>query len=455
MRHLALTFFSIMVLTLLSLPAVALAETAPAMKTLLDQQLATNSHRYGIVGQSVFILKNHQPLYRGQHGFANLELDVAISNKHIFPSYSVAKLLTSVVVMQQVESGNIALAGSIRTYLPYLPKHWQDVTVEHLLSHTSGIPRYFDMAMESRRFLANKKAIFLSLVEQPEHFKMATENRYNNTNFLLLSAILETVTGLPYRELVTEHIIKPLGLKNTGYSSAKNIVKNMVSSYRGNQGDIRRNINIDWPEYTFAHSALYSTPEDLTSFMTALVTGKFVSQEALDKLWQPMKLSDGKLGRYAFGFEYGLEDGYYQVGHDGGNQVKLRHYFSTEDTADNYTLAYLTNGNANGVWTDVLAESLMSIVAPKSFEMAVLKDQFISDILTKDDIGLTKTYHAIAKAFDNDQTLIEDFIRYRAYALRYGSGVASSVPAFEFISEKFPHSTRAQKNLAEIRTLLD
>ena len=45
--------------------------------------------------------------------------------------------------------------------------------------------------------------------------------------------------------------------------------------------------------------------------------------------------------------------------------------------------------------------------------------------------------------------------RYRAYALRYGSGVASSVPAFEFISEKFPHSTRAQKNLAEIRTLLD
>ena len=109
MRHLVLTFFSTVVLTLLSLPSIALAETAPAMKTLLDQQLVTNSDRYGIVGQSVFILKNHQPLYRGQHGFANLELDVAISNKHIFPSYSVAKLLTSVVVMQQVESGNIHL----------------------------------------------------------------------------------------------------------------------------------------------------------------------------------------------------------------------------------------------------------------------------------------------------------------------------------------------------------
>ena len=69
MRHLVLTFFSIMVLTLLSLPAVALAETAPAMKTLLDQQLATNGHRYGIVGQSVFILKNHQPLYLVQDIF--------------------------------------------------------------------------------------------------------------------------------------------------------------------------------------------------------------------------------------------------------------------------------------------------------------------------------------------------------------------------------------------------
>ena len=64
----------------------------------LDQQLAENEKRYGVVGQSVLILKNHQPIYRGMQGYANLELDVKVKSQHIFPNYSVAKLFTNVVV---------------------------------------------------------------------------------------------------------------------------------------------------------------------------------------------------------------------------------------------------------------------------------------------------------------------------------------------------------------------
>ena len=295
-------------------------------------------------------------------------------------------------MMQLVESGAVELKNSIRSYLPYLPKRWQEVTVEHLLSHTSGIPRYMETAMEKGRFLGTKKAVFLSLIDKPEHFEIGTKYSYNNTNFLLVSAILEAKTGKSYEELVANVIVKPLGLKNTGHASAKTIIKNMVTSYQGANGTIRRNIDIDWPEYTYSHSALYSTPEDLTTFITALVSGKFVSQNTLAKLWQPMKLANGKDGHYAFGFEYVLEDGYYQVGHDGGNRVKLRHYFKKENSSDNFTIAYLTNGNANDVWTDVLAESLMSLIAPEKFKMAALKEQYMGAILEKDDEARDKVY---------------------------------------------------------------
>ncbi|MBL4942224.1 MAG: beta-lactamase family protein [Colwellia sp.] len=445
---------ALFILTSLKL-TYAVEEISPSMRISLDQQLAKNAARYGVVGQAVLILKNHQQIYRGQHGFANIELGVAITDQHLFPSYSITKLLTSVLIMQQVDNGNINLTRSIRTYLPYLPKRWQAVTVEHLLSHTSGIPRYFDIAMESRNFLPTKKAVFLSLIDEPEHFKLGTKNSYNNTNFLLLSAILESKTGKSYQALVTEIIIKPLGLKNTGHASAKAIINNMVTSYQGANGIIKRNIDIDWPEYTYAHSALYSTPEDLTTFMTALVTGQFISQSTLTKFWQPMKLANGKNGRYALGFEYSFEDGYYQAGHDGGNRVKLRHYFNTENSLDNFTIAYLTNGNANNVWTDVLAESLMSIVDPEAFKMATLKEQFMTAILEKKINDLPAIYQAVSNIYDGDKASIERFFLYRAYALRYGSGAAFSLPAFKFLIAKFPNSTAALEGFTDTKAAIE
>lgn len=434
---------------MVTIPASAIAEIPAAMQKALDLQLLKNSQRYGVVGQSVLILKNHKLLYKGQHGFANVELGVAINSKHLFPSYSVTKLFTSVLIMQQVEKGNLQLQDSIRKYLSYLPMRWQDVTVEHLLNHTSGIPRYIDTAIKNNHFLPSKKAVFLSLVNEPEHFEMGTTNSYNNTNFLLLAAILEAETGKTYQQLIAEVIIKPLGLKNTGHASAKAIIKNMVTSYQGANGTIRRNIDIDWPEYTFAHSALYSTPEDLTSFMTALVTGEFVSQKTLKKLWQPMKLTNSKHGRYAYGFEYSIEDGYHQAGHDGGNRVKLRYYFKPHDPADNYTIAYVTNGNAYDVWTDVLAESVMSIVAPEEFQLAALKEQFMSAVFDKNSEGLNQVFNSLSNIFDNAQASIERFIIYRAYALKYGSGAESSISAFEFLTSKYPNSANAQESLAD------
>jgi len=456
MKHVVSIFFTTVFFISTSLNITyALAETPLSIQTSLDKQLAKNAERYGVVGQSVLISKNHKPIYRGQHGHANFELDVAITDKHLFPSYSVTKLLTSVLMMQQVENDNLKLTSSIRTYLPYLPERWQAVTIEHLLSHTSGIPRYMEMAMEKGHFLPTKKAVFLSLVDEPDHFDIGKKYNYNNTNFLLISAILEAKTGMSYQELVANVIIKPLGLKNTGHASAKTIIKNMVTSYQGANGKIKRNIDIDWPEYTYAHSALYSTPEDLTTFITALVSGEFVSQSTLTKLWQPMKLANGKDGHYAFGFEYSLEDDYYQAGHDGGNRVKLRHYFKKGDNSDNFTIAYLTNGNANDVWTDVLAESLMSIVAPEKFKVAALKEQFMSAILEKRDNTLVKIYQAVSNVYDGDKASIERFFLYRAYALRYGSGAKSSIPAFEFLIANFPNSVRARQGLENTKAAVD
>ncbi|MCW8997972.1 MAG: serine hydrolase, partial [Kangiellaceae bacterium] len=417
-----------------------------SIKAQLDKQLKLNSERYGVVGQSVRILKNNQPIYDGYYGLANIELQVPITDKHIYPSYSVTKLFTSVLMMQLVERGVVDLKVSIRTYLPYLPERWQNVTVEHTLNHTSGIPRYFDIAMAKNHFLPNKKEVFLSLVDEPDHFPIGTRNQYNNTNFLILSAIIETKTGKSYQELVRDNIILPLKLNNTGHASALKVVKNMVSSY---STQLTKNEDVDWPEYTFSHSALYSTPTDLTTFMTALVKGQFIKKETLKRLWQPMKLLNGNDGRYAFGFEYKFQDGFIHVGHDGGNRIKLRHYFQPGFNGDNYTIAYLTNGNSNGVWTDVLAESMMSIVDSQQFKQASLNEQFLAAAIEGKDKDLQRVFSNARNIFGNDLKALERFLLYRAYAVRYGVGAKASIAAFEFYVKQFPQSTSALSGLAE------
>ncbi|KGJ90939.1 serine hydrolase [Colwellia psychrerythraea] len=442
--------FFIAYLLVISSSSKADEQISDLISTQLDQQLKLNSERYGIAGQSVRILKNNKLIYQGKHGFANVELAVPIADKHIYPGYSVTKLFTSVLVMYFVENGILDVKKSIRYYLPYLPKHWQKITLEHTLNHTSGIPRYFDIAMKKGRFLPTKKAVFLSLAEEPEHFVMGSENRYNNTNFLILSEILETKTAKSYQTLVQEFIIKRLGLTNTGHASAKAIITNMVSSYQGKDGILLKNNDIDWPEYTYAHSGLYSTAEDLTTFMSALVTGKLVNRDTLTKVQQPMALLNGQQGDYAFGFEYEKRDGYQQIGHDGGNRVKIRHYFKDDANEDSYTIAYLTNGNANSVWTDILADSLMAIVDAEQFNMAHLSQQFISAVLAQDSKNLQLVYAGLSKAFDSEQSAIEYFIWYNAYGIRYSAGLNASLSAFVWLTSKFPNSEKAWSSLAGI-----
>lgn len=443
------TLFVFLFIALISLKLIAQESLSEATNGKLNQQLKINSERYGIAGQAVLILKNNQVIYKGFQGFANVELNVPLTNEHIFPSYSVTKLFTSVLVMQLVERGEIKLDESIRTYLPYLPKRWQNVTVEHTLNHTSGIPRYFDIAMKNGYFLPTKKETILSLADEPDHFVIGTQNRYNNTNYLILAEILEKISKRTYSQLVDQIIIKPLQLKNTGHASALKVIPNMVTSYQGNNGKRTKNKDVDWPELTYAHSALYSTPSDLASFMSALVKGKFVSKDSLRKFWQPMLLKSGNKGRYAFGFEYAFKDGFHQVGHDGGNRVKLRHYFSDDNTSDSYTIAYLTNGNSNNVWTDVLTESVMAIIAPSQFKNALLNERFITAALNKSPTELESVYAKAEKLFTGDQKELEQFLMYRSYSIRYGVNTKASIPAFKYYVKKFPKSENAWSSLAD------
>ena len=436
--------FNIWILPLLlifTMPcALASPLQAPAIiKTRLDQQLEINRRRYGLVSQTVWVLKNGKPYYRGLNGKANIELDVAVQDNAVYPVYSLAKLFANIVLMKLVEDGLINLDGRLGEYLPELPKSWHGLTVRQCQNHVSGLPEYFSMNLVKTGFLPNKNAIFQALSDRPFEFKTGQAERYNNTNYLIIAAIIEKQSKRQYLELVNDLIIEPLELTNTTFAEARAVLPNRVSSYWGEKGAYLVDKGVDWPEYTFVHSGLHSTAEDLARFMSGIVQGRVLAKATVANMWQVPRLSNGAAGSYASGWEYSGYDKLKQVSHEGGNRVRLSYFYSETEPRDTYTVVYLTNGNRLNTWTSLLVESVVSNIDPEHFPLAYASYLMVEKVMSQASINELETFsEVISKNPFVANYGLEKFIKMRAYGMLYSKGEAFSAPLFELKQRLFP-----------------
>jgi len=336
---------------------------AGTLQSALDRQLAENAERHGIAGQAVLILRNGKTIYRGSHGLADREEKIAVRPDHVFPVFSVSKLFASVLIMQLVERGELDLEAPASRYLPDLPEGWRSITVDEFLNHVSGVPDYWGGDLATFKLPPTRKAMFEDLASRPMQFATGNATRYNQTNFIVLGAILETLYGKSYREIVTERIVEPLALRDTYLGEGHVPAGEVVVSYRGEDGELVPDFDIAWTEYAIVHAELYTTVDDLGLFLNALCDGRLLRPETLLRLWKPHRRRDGTDSFFASGWDYGTSGAYKQVGHDGGNKVRVRLLFDESLANDTYAYIYLTNGSAENVWTSRLTESLMDVLS--------------------------------------------------------------------------------------------
>lgn len=341
---------------------------AEPLQSAIDRQLALNAQRYGIAGQAVLILHDGKTLYRGSQGLARRETNEPVHPNDIFPAYSISKLFVSVLLMQLVEQGQLDLDKPVGVYLPDLPAAWRSVKVNEILDHVSGLPDYFDGTRTPIVLPPTREAIFKSLADKPFLFTPGAQSRYTQTNFLVLGALLEAHYKTTYRQIVTDRIVKPLGLRDTYFGKSHVPAGKMVSSYIGKDHQLTIDKGIDWPEYGIVHAELYTTIDDLGLFLNALCQGRLVKRETLLSLWKPYRYEKGGVGWVASGWEYGTSGRYQNVGHDGGTKTRVRLLFRDSLTKDTYAFIYLTNGSAENVWSRTLIDSLMPIVSPHDFQ---------------------------------------------------------------------------------------
>lgn len=390
------------------------------------EQMRINQKRYGIAGQVVLIAHNGDVLLREAQG---AQVD------DIFPVYSLSKLFVSTLIMQLVEQGKIDLERPVSLYLNGLPSNWQTINVRQLLNHTSGLPEYFD---NSTIFPATINDVLTSLVGKPLIFQPGTAVRYTQTNYAVLTILLEMQYAKPYVQIARERIIEPLGMKHTYLGAPSLPGTGVITAYASKNGTLQKADDIRWPPYSYGHAELYSNVDDLARFLMAVSTGKLVGKQNLQKFWEPPRLSNGQPGVFATGWEFGESGSYRHVGHDGGTQVRVRMLYQDTLDGDNYTFIYLTNGSVKNVWSRVLLDSAMSAVAPNRFKREAFSEKLIA-------FGNGETSAPPIDGIPNAERAINAI----GYAVRENLGLDEAIRVFALNSTLFPNSANTWDSLAE------
>jgi len=250
---------------------------------------------------------------------AELELGVPIAPDMVFRVGSVTKEFTAACILRLVEEGRLGLNDPVEKYLPDFPTGGRRVTIEQLLTHTSGIRSYTDMPgwfgarMREDRSPREIEALFDG---EPFDFEPGTQWHYDNSGYILLGEVLEKVTGKPYADLVSETIFRPLGMNDTRYGSDAPIVPRRVAGYQKTQNGM---VNAPFLSMTEPYSAgaLVSTVDDLARWHRALDAGAVLKPESVRRMWSSVRLPDGRDTRYGFGWIIWSLDGHPVVEHGG------------------------------------------------------------------------------------------------------------------------------------------
>ncbi len=344
------------------MPISANALLSIEQKERIETLVKTKEAEYGISGQSLAILKNGALVYATNLGLSNHELNVATTEKTVYQVFSLAKLFVNVVLMQLVESNQIELDAPISRYVQKLPESWNKISVRQAMSHTSGLPEYYNWPHPTP---ATQKDAIQSVVNKPFEFKTASATRYNQTNYLLLKQVIENVLQQDFVSVMNSRMIQKLDLKHTSYAGEYEVVSGRATTYRSTPAGLKRNVHIDQPDYMFASSGLNTNVLDLAKWFSALLNHQFISQETIDAMWKHVLLDDGKVADFAQGWEYREENGVTIVGHGGGNRTDVRHYFKA-DSDKSVTIIYFTNGSERGFWPGSVSAEIVNIL--ESFE---------------------------------------------------------------------------------------
>ena len=294
-------------------------------------------------GIAALVARDGQVIWTGSCGMADLSHEIPITRSTKFRIGSITKQFTGAAILKLQEEGRLSVDDKLSKFMPDFPRG-DEVTIHHLLTHTSGIKSYTSKPgfLDSAAAAATEQQMIDTFRDEPFDFDPGSKFAYNNSGYFLLGTIVAQVSGQSYGDYLHDAFFEPLGMHDTGVHASTAVLRHEATGYSYEQGKTTQALNWDMSQAGAAGS-LYSTVDDLMRWNEGLFGGNVLKPDSLQAAFTPVELPSDEepMMAYGYGWLMGTRRGLQTIGHSGGLQGWLSQI--TRYPAQNLTVVVLHN----------------------------------------------------------------------------------------------------------------
>ncbi|MEC5159565.1 MULTISPECIES: serine hydrolase domain-containing protein [unclassified Janthinobacterium] len=311
-------------------------------------------------GATVIVTLDGKTVFRQAYGMASIVEQQAMLPETTLRLGSISKQFTAVAILMLVEEGKLSVSDKISQFLSDYPAQGRQITIEHLLTHSSGIVSFtgkegFDANITKELSIAQ---MIDSFKDDPLEFAPGTAFNYNNSGYFLLGTIIEKLSGMSYAKYVQRHIFVPLGMSNTYYEGYELSPQRTAAGHTYRNGAFVPCDAISMSQ-VYAAGALVSNVDDMARWENAVASGKLISVANWTKAFTPYRLANGNSCGYGYGWEVRTLQQRPMLAHGGGINGFMT--FALRLPEDKLFVAVLSNADFGVVDPECIAHKIGAV----------------------------------------------------------------------------------------------
>jgi CubicO group peptidase (beta-lactamase class C family) len=331
LRRFCWTHLLILVVLVAAIPTPGVAQDsklAPEKRSQIEAAVSKFMASTHSPGLSVAIVEHGEYEWARGFGFADLENNGPASEHTLFRLASISKALSATAAMQLVERGRLDLDAPVQQYCPSFPEKPWPISTRQVLGHLSGIRHYKPDSQDNaesgntKHFDDPIQAGLNFFKDDPLVAQPGTSFHYSTQGFTVVGCVIEGASGAKYVDFMRQNIFIPAAMEQTQADDRFAVIPYRTRFYEKKDSGAVRNADFLDSSYKIPGGGWLSSAEDMARFEVAILNDKLIRRSTRDRMWTPLKTSDGSANTYALGWGWGKQNDneVAGVGHTGGQQ---------------------------------------------------------------------------------------------------------------------------------------
>lgn len=346
----------------------ALAGCSHSRSARIDSLVRAHMDDRRIPGVSLAIVTGDGVVMESAYGLAVIQHGVPATVDTVYEIASITKQFTATGVLMLCDEGKLSLDDPIERHLDAAPAKWRGITIRQLLTHTAGLAsedeQFASLRSDWRRY-TSRELMLSSAMADPVRSAPGEVFSYGSMNYFLAAMMIESASGMTYREFMQERIFGPLGMDRTLLQDELRIIPNEAQGYSLLNGE-HVNIWRDAVEEVAGGWGMFSCVADLVRWDRALREGELLSAESYKEMWTPVEMADGTRFHYGLGWWVPERNGIryqYHSGITGTEILRIPSHDLTVIVLTNLGRSSMIGSNEANAWG--LAEAIAGELIPE------------------------------------------------------------------------------------------